>query len=128
MVQLPVRNSFTAKDQRKADVATKFIGRGSASSSTEAYRRAFGALANCGAYEARDVVFISAEGARRGRLDPDIDEIERAARARVTFITDGEYDRDRSYNVGERQVALILLSWGYVETAPGYWQPRGAAA
>lgn len=121
MVHLNGTSPYAAKDQRKADVATKFIGRGSPTSSTAKYARAFGALANCGTYSASDAVFISAEGARRGRESIDRDEIKRAADAGVTFITDNRYDRERSYNVGEREVAALLVTLGYPLSNNGTW-------
>ncbi len=120
-VVLPITGPYTAKDQRKANVANKFIGRGSPRSSTNAYAAAYGANANCGVYTSTDVVFISAEGARSGRLDPDFDEIKRACDADVTFITDDPANRMRSYNVGERQVAEFLTTQGYRESRPGVW-------
>ncbi len=121
MVRLPVRSHHTAKDQKKADLSNKFIGRGSANSSTNAYRIAYGSAANSGQYSAYDVVFISAEGNRNNRLDPDFDEIHRAAMKSVIFITDDAANRNRLYNLGERQVAEFLLRIGYVEVLPGVW-------
>ena len=112
-VRLPLRGPYTAKDQRKANLATKFIGRGSAASSTNAYAKAFGAAANCGTYAASDVVFISAEGNRRGRVAPDAVEITRACDANAVFITDIAADYMRPYNVGEREVIAILRAQGY---------------
>lgn len=120
-VTLPVTGPYTAKDQRKATVANKFIGRGSPRSSTNAYAAAYGDNANCGTYTSTDVVFISAEGARSGRLDPDFDEIKRACDANARFITDDPTNRARPYNVGERQVAEFLISQGYRESRPGVW-------
>ena len=109
--------------QGKAIRANKFIGRGSALSSTEAYRIAAGAHANTRTYAASDVVFVSAEGDRRNRMAPDFIELGKAVSAGATFITDGPYDRNRSYNIGEREVADFLIGHGYVETAPGLWVP-----
>ena len=124
-VTLPVVNpraaGFTAKDQKKADRATKMIGRGSAKSSTAAYAKAFGPRANSGIYSPEDVVFVSAEGGRPGRMDPDFTEIGKAIAARATIITDTQADRARSYNKGERQVAEFLTEKGYQETSPGTW-------
>ena len=120
-VTLPVTGPYTAKDQRKADAANKFIGRGSARSSTHAYAAAYGNNANCGVYKSDDVVFISAEGNRRGRLDPDFDEIKRACDANARFITDSAANRARPYNIGERQVSEFLISQGYREHCPGKW-------
>lgn len=115
-VTLPVTGFYTAKDQRKADVANKFIGRGSARSSTSAYAAAYGSNANCGVYTSSDVVFISAEGNRRGRIDPDFDEIKRACDANANFITDNAANRARPYNIGERQVSAFLIKHGYRES------------
>ncbi|OYX46805.1 MAG: hypothetical protein B7Y97_13225, partial [Sphingomonas sp. 32-66-10] len=113
---------YAAKDQAKSDKANKFIGRGSAASSTARYAKAWGDRANTGEYTAGDVVFVSAEGARAGRVDIDVQELRRAIDAKVTFITDVAADRNRPYNVGERHVAAMLETAGYSETSPGRWE------
>ncbi len=115
---------YAQKDLRKATTATKFIGRGSAASSTNRYRQAAGDLANCGHYVADDVVFVSAEGARRQRLEIDRDELALASQAGVTFITDSLADRNRPYNVGEREVAAFLQTQGYGDDGQGHWHKR----
>lgn len=113
------RTCWTSKDQTKARRASKYIGRGSALSSTNAYARAIGpALANCGHYTADDVVWISAEGNRRNRIAPDNAEIGLAIAARARFITDIAQDRHRDYNIGERQVEQLLLANAYCEISP----------
>lgn len=120
---------YAQKDLRKATSATKFIGRGSSASSTNRYRLAAGNLANCGNYSASDVVFVSAEGARRQRIAINRDELALAAQAGVTFVTDTCEDRNRPYNIGEREVAEFLSSLGYVDNGRGYWlaeRPPGA--
>lgn len=109
------------KDQAKADKATKFIGRGSKNSSTNRYRISFGDRANTGSYTSSDVVFISAEGQRDGRVLPNYAEIQLALDAGATIITDVPADRARAYNSGERDVASYLETHGYQETAPGTW-------
>lgn len=121
MPTLPVTGPYTAKDQRKANAANKFIGRGSPRSSTNAYAAAYGDNANCGSYTSTDVVFISAEGNRAGRVDPDFNEIKRACDANARFITDDIANRMRPYNVGERQVAEFLITQGYYESRPAVW-------
>ena len=126
-VILPQTSPYTAKDQAKSDKATQFIGRGSARSSTAAYAAAWGDRANTGVYSNKDVVFVSAEGARSGRVSPDWRLIKAAADAGVTFITDKAADRARPYNVGERSVAEALQRLGYEESAPGTWTPGDAA-
>lgn len=120
-----LRNSnhpYAQKDLRKATNATKFIGRGSSASSTNKYRLAAGDLGNCGHYEAHDIVFVSAEGARRQRLPIDTAELMLAARAGATFITDTPEDRNRPYNVGEREVAAFLHAQGYRDDGKGHWR------
>jgi hypothetical protein len=127
MIKLIGRSPCLAKDQLKADAANKFIGRGSPASSTDMYRQCFGALANCGAYTAADLVFISAEGNRRGRISPDFDEIALAVAAGARFITDGTAERSRHYNVGERELCTYLHLNGYADKeANGWalWSPR----
>lgn len=116
------KTAWFAKDQAKARLATKFIGRGSLASSTNAYREAVAQYANTGNYGARDIVFISAEGERRDRIHPDFAEIRRAIAAHATFVTDTPEDRARSYNCGEREVADFLYANGYSETKPGWWE------
>jgi hypothetical protein len=124
-VKLQGSSPYLAKDQAKSDRATCFIGRGSARSSTHAYMLAWGALANKGEYTAQDVVFVSVEGNRGGRIPPNFHEIKKAAIAGVTFITDGQYDRNRNYNVGEREIAQFLVTeCGYRETQDGEWKPN----
>lgn len=121
-VILPIRNKFTAKDQAKSDRANKFIGRGSARSSTNAYRIAWGDRANCGEYTSRDVVFISVEGARSTRLCFDKQEVLKAIEAEAQLITDTVQDRAREYNVGERELASFLRENGMIEVTPGAWK------
>jgi len=123
MVTLTVTSAYTAKDQLKADQANKFIGRGSARSSTNQYEIDYGDLANTGNYTSADKVFISAEGNRSGRITPDFDEILKAVKARATIITDNLYNRSRTYNIGEREVAEFISSHGYKEAPSGIWKP-----
>lgn len=120
MVTLTGTSPYLAKDQIKANTATKFIGQGSPRSSTNRYRQDFGQLANTGAYTSEDRVFVSVEGNRAGRLDPPWQELDLAVEAGVTFITDNQYARNRSYNIGERQVAKYLSQLGYIDNM-GIW-------
>lgn len=122
-VTLPGNSKYTAKDQAKSDKANKFIGRGSAQSSTAAYAAAWGDRANTGEYSSSDTVFVSAEGNRAGRVDPDLGEIKKAIEVGATLITDDQQNRARPYNKGERQVAEFLEKNGYKESTPGVWGP-----
>lgn len=126
--RLPVTGPYTAKDQRKWDRANKMIGRGSARSSTHRYAQAIGALANCGTYGPDDVVFVSAEGNRGGRLKPDFAELGRAADAGASFITDVRAQRETPYNIGEREVAAFLTQRGYADQGTGLWTRPGRKA
>lgn len=118
MVKLTGTSPYLAKDQIKANLCNRFIGRGSPASSTNQYRKDFGNEANIGHrkdYLPTDMVFISAEGNRRGRVSIDVNEIVKACEAEVKFITDTPYHRNRPYNVGEREVAALLEQQGYDE-------------
>ena len=120
-VRLHSTGRYTAKDQAKSDKATKFIGRGSAASSTAAYAKAWGERANTGSYNAEDRVFVSVEGNRVGRIDFDRSEVMKAIKANATIISDVRADRERDYNIGERGLADFLRQNGYAERAPGEW-------
>lgn len=126
-VDLGTSGPYTKKDQAKSDQATKFIGRGSERSSTAKYAKAWGDRANTGQYTADDVVFISAEGNRGGRVAPDFAEIGSAVKAGATVITDNKANRERDFNVGEREVAKFLSDSGYREVSPGRWQSVSAS-
>ena len=127
-MKLTIRNSFGYKDQMKADISNKFIGRGSAASSTNQYAKDYGDKANTGDYLSSDVVFISAEGNRTGRLLPDVTEIVKACEAGATLVTDSPYHRNRQYNVGERFVADLLIKQGceeFIHTNYSTWKSHG---
>ena len=118
---------YLQKDLAKAVAATKFIGRGSDESSTHRYMIAAGDLANSGNYSETDHVFVSVEGGRRGRLPLDKVEVDCAIAAGVTFVADVAADRNRSYNVGERELMVHLQNSGYRESSPGQWSKRRSA-
>ncbi len=127
-VNLPLlgnaQDKYRPKDQAKADKATKFIGRGTAKSSTNLYGELFGKRANPKKFVKEDVVFTSTEGNRGGRLRFDPDIYLKAIVAGVTFITDIFDDRDTSFNVGEQELATFLQNNGYEESQPGTWTPK----
>lgn len=120
--QIKSTNPFFSKDLLKAKKANKFIGQGSVASSTHRYMVAAQDLANCGQYEASDVVFVSSEGMRQGRMMPNFEEIQKAIDAHVTFIMDDPYNRERPYNMGESQVAAYLKKHSYQDLGDnGIW-------
>ena len=116
------KGPYFKKDRKKFSICTKLIARGSRNSSSRAYALAAGSLANVGVYDASDIVGISAEGNRAGRIEPDWKEIEKAIEARVEFVTDTHEDRWRRYNLGEREVGKFLTLAGYKEYQPGRWR------
>lgn len=124
MSEIKTTNPYFKKDLQKAVNATKFIGRGSIASSTNKYMLAAGKLANCSLYDSNDIIFVSVEGQRMGRLEPDFEELNLAIEAKATFIMDTEADRNRPYNMGERQVAAYLKKHGYMDNnGNGIWKP-----
>lgn len=127
--KLTTTGQYTSKDQLKADKATKFIGEGAANSSTAQYAKDAGDKANTGKYTKNDVVFISVNGARANRQAPNLVEIQKAIDAGATILTDKLSDRERSFNVGEREVAAHLTKNGYVEEGnTGVWKPQAETA
>lgn len=115
-------NPYFSKDLKKAQKANKFIGQGSLASSTNKYMVAAGNLANTGKYDENDIVFISAEGLRKGRKNINTDELLIAIEANVKFVTDNITDRQRHYNLGEREVASFLEKHQYKDNGTGVWK------
>ena len=117
------KGAYFRKDLHKFRQCNKLIARGSASSSSEAYRIAAGDAANCGEYVASDIVGLSIEGDRAGRVSYDYEELGRATQARATIIKDVDSDVARPYNVGERAAQVALAFAGYMQVKPGIWEP-----
>jgi hypothetical protein len=128
MIKLTVTGPFTAKDQVKADLANKFIGFGRPESSTAQYAIDAGKNANTGEYCEDDIVFISANGGKMtddwyAMMKQTREEILKAVKHGVTFITDKAYHRHREYNTGERNIATFLRCCEYDDkgTSTGVW-------
>lgn len=127
LIGLPRTPDFVlARDQAKADKATKFIGKsGYKNSLTDSYRKSFAqqGRANVRNYAKDDVVFVSTDGGAKPG-PPLYDLIDNALKAHATFITDDLENRERLYNSGERAVAKFLEAKGYVEEQQsGVWKP-----
>ena len=108
-------NPYRFKDARKFRDVTKFIGHGSPGSSTDLYAKALKSIANLGEYTSDDIVGVSVNGNRRGRVHFNTKELQLAVQARATIITDAGWDRTRPFNIGEREVAEFLIAMGYKE-------------
>ena len=117
-------NPYRFKDARKFEDITKFIGRGSEESSSNKYAKALSPIANTGKYVSTDIVGISVEGLRKNRIPFDENEVLLAIKAGATIITDRQSDRERVYNIGEKELADFLYHNAYTEWN-GIWKPFG---
>ena len=123
-VILKGKSPYLTKDQAKSNQANKFIGYGVKGSSTDQYRQDWGDKANTGSYTQNDKVFVSTNGKRNNRIGLDAykSELDLAIQANATLITDNQNDRNRNYNVGERELASYLSEHGYTENnGNGIW-------
>lgn len=132
-VSFPEGNSHKGKDERKFNQLgglTKFIGLGTGS--TGLYAKALAAIANKETYTKDDIVGVSVNGKRPGRVPVRGTDVERLVRAAVqagaTIIADEEENRT-GYNLGERELAELLRELGYSDTnGNGVWRPSAAPA
>jgi hypothetical protein len=116
---LTIQQYYQQKDIDKFSVCDKLISRGVKDSSSRKYElEGIGQITsdkvNCGRYETEDVVGISVNGARRGRVKFDKNEVIRAMQMNVVFVTDNTRARERKFNLGEREIAVFLRKHGYV--------------
>lgn len=117
-VKLTVTGKYTAKDQKKADIATCYIGFGTITSSTRQYADDFGPLANKLDYTPDDVVFVSSQG---GGTYEELTMarnicVRKACNAGAVIVADTRAHRNRTYNTGERTLERFLRLMDYRET------------
>ena len=124
------KRQYAPKDANKAKGATGFIGKGTKGSDTALYAELAAELVPFGFktkdFTANDRVFVSANGKRPNRVPVTLEtwpELKQALEAGATIVADKPTDRnDRDYNVGERELAVILENSGYVESnKDGVW-------
>jgi len=109
-----VSGYYGKKDSSKFEVCTKLISRGVDGSSSHRYSRH--PLCNTGNYNESDIVGISVNGKRKGRIGFDKSEIIKAAESGIKgFVTDNQFNRNRSFNIGEQELSVFLVSLGYQE-------------
>jgi len=113
--------SYLIKDIKKFAICNKLISRGAINSSSYKYSR--GEILNIplenintAEYCSSDIVGVSVNGARKNRVSFDRDLLLLALKAKASIVTDNKYHRNRSFNVGEREVAKFLLENGYTAT------------
>lgn len=117
-----------AKDQYKSDQANCLCAAPGSVGATGEYMRlwiAAGKLVNPRREQVAEMdivkMFISANGARRGRVAPPLAYITKVVEvlgSRVQFLTDARCRRPEGgnpYNIGEQEVADLLRSLGYQE-------------
>lgn len=120
-----IGNKYLEKDLDKMRRANKIIAIGSENSSTDKYSKAWletkgKDTVNSLNYSSTDKVFISVNGNRRDRISinntPQLRAmVQSAIDAGATIIIDKQEDRNRSYNIGEKEVAKYLTDNGYNE-------------
>ena len=132
---------YLIKEQYKSKRATQFIGKGAVNkkgedSSTERYRKLYDEyeLANTGEYTSDDLIWVSVNGNRAGRIKPVVDgelqgeykNIALAIKAGASFILDTkEHIESSKYNIGEKEMADYLSSKKYVrDDKTGIWTPK----
>ena len=118
-------NWYWKKDAKKAAVANKFIGIGGSGSSTAKYAAGLPSeVVNCMEYTDTDIVFVSINGARGNRvgIEAYIPYLKAAMEAGATIITDDGDNRNRPYNIGERELAKYLDENEYRENGLGVWR------
>lgn len=116
-------DKHTWKEVVKANLSTQYIGFGKKGSSTDRYVSVYGDKANTGKYTADDVIYVSSNGARGGRVEPVVDGklsngyelIDKAIEAGSTIVMDSEEHIKSTgrYNVGEVALAEYMESHGY---------------
>lgn len=124
------------KELFKVERATQFIGEGVQGSSTQIYDDIYTSenLSNTGNYTENDVIYVSSNGKRKGRVNPVHNErlqgqfqnIDIAIAAGSKFIMDtaSHLQKTAAYNIGEIQLAKYLASKGYErEDSTGIWSP-----
>jgi hypothetical protein len=125
------------KEQFKTKQATQFIGEGSPKSSTDNYKNLYAeyGLANTGQYNSSDLIYVSSNGSRSGRVNPvengvlqgQYKNIDAAIKAGASFIMDtaDHLEKTKGYNIGEIALADYLSNKGYArEDSTGIWKPE----
>jgi alkylated DNA repair dioxygenase AlkB/putative lipoic acid-binding regulatory protein len=126
------------KEQVKSRVATQYIGNGAFDSSTQRYAKLYDeyGLANTGNYSNKDIIWVSSNGKRSGRINPIINgklndvykHIDTAINVGATIIMDTSEHlaKTSNYNIGEVALAQYMSNNGYVRQGnTGIWKPEG---
>lgn len=127
-------DKHTSKEIKKAEIATQYIGKGSPNSSTARYANVYGDKANTGKYTKDDVIWVSSNGKRNGRIDPlganGIKKLlDKAIEAEATIVMDTEehINKTSKYNIGEVALASYMTEQGYIRdssSGAGIWTKK----
>ena len=127
----PSAAKWADKEVAKFDVATQAISDGTNNSTAGFVKDFYGDSANTGTYTKEDVVYLSTNGKRTGRVVPvkngvlqgAYKNIDKAIEAGAKFVADTSKHlaSTGNYNVGEVELAEYLQSKGYArEDKDGY--------
>jgi hypothetical protein len=132
----PSAKKYLPKELVKAKIATQYIGEGKKDSSTDRYKKMYEeeGIANTGDYTSSDIIYVSSNGNRSGRVNPVKDgvlqgvykNVQKAMDARATIVMDtlAHLERTKKYNIGELALAKYLEDNGYErEGISGIWKP-----
>jgi len=116
--------SYLEKDKEKFKLCTKLISRGAPGSSSALYAENPGMLhaklqVNPSTFSSGDIVGVSVNGARYGRISFDKELVKKAIDAGVLIIKDNVYNTNRQYNIGEQELEAYLLEIGAVKAFEG---------
>jgi 3-dehydroquinate synthase class II len=122
--------SYRQKDQTKFSICTALISRGAPGSSSDKYAKDTTLLGitrvNSNDYKADDIVGVSVNGNRAGRLHFDKQLISKALQVGATIVKDSAYHTNRYFNIGERELQTFLLEQGATCTEDtvlrSYWK------
>ena len=114
-------NPYSLKDQQKFLQCTHLIGSGVEGSSSASYlhnpKQLHDQLStNLRTVTKYSIIGITVNGNRPNRYPIPKAVIEHFAKQCVAFVTDNDYNRNRPYNIGEREVAELLYRLGYTPT------------
>ena len=110
--------TYTNKDKKKFENCTHLITRGAPNSSSERYRidghNIFNPFIkiNDDDFDDKSVVGVSVNGRRKNRLSFDKDLVKKAIDAQSWIVCDNEFNRNRDFNIGERELYDFLIKYG----------------
>ena len=131
----PSAKKHLKKEQVKTKIATQFIGKGAEGSSTYNYMRMYQkeGVANTTKYTKDDIIYVSSNGKRKGRVNPVKDgvlqgvykNIDKAIEvgAKIVMDTAAHLEATSGYNIGEVALANYMRDNGYQRVGEtGVWE------